>query len=68
MPTTFEKLNLKEQTEIVVVNAPASFEPELAALKNVKVVREVKGAKEIAFALAFVLKQKESKFIKSKNR
>ncbi len=32
--TTFAKLNLKDQDEIVVLNAPASFEPELKALQG----------------------------------
>ena len=32
MASTFGKLNLKEQKHILVLNAPASFEPELKAL------------------------------------
>src|ERR1039457_1654843 len=32
MASVSEKLNLKNQQEIVVLNAPASFEPELARL------------------------------------
>ncbi len=59
MPSVFQKLNLKDQTEIVVVNAPASFEPELAALVSVSVVREARAAKAIAFVIAFAIKQKE---------
>ncbi len=39
MTAIFKKLNLKEQKEILVVNAPESFEPELAALENVSVLR-----------------------------
>jgi hypothetical protein len=59
MQSTFEKLNLKTQTRIVVLNAPGSFEPELAALRGVTVVRDLKGAGEIEFSLAFVTQQKE---------
>jgi hypothetical protein len=66
MATIFEKLNLKTQDEIVVVNAPSSFEPEIDALLNVadgniarKVVRNVASAKAIDFALAFVTQQAE---------
>jgi len=55
---TFAKLNLKDQAEIVVLNAPASFEPELKSLKGVTVRRDAKGA-EIDFSLAFVMTQKE---------
>jgi osmotically inducible protein OsmC len=40
---TFAKLNLKDQAEIVVLNAPASFEPELKSLKGVTVRRDAKG-------------------------
>ena len=57
MPT-FAKLNLKDQTEIVVLNTPASFEPELKALKGVIVRRDTKGG-DSSFSLAFVTTQKE---------
>ena len=40
---TFAKLNLKDQPEIVVLNAPAGFEPELKSLKGVTVRRDAKG-------------------------
>jgi len=55
---TFVKLNLKDQAEIVVLNAPASFEPELKSLKGVTVRRDAKGG-DIDFSLAFVMTQKE---------
>ena len=55
---TFAKLNLKDQAEIVVLNAPASFEPELKSLKGVTVRRDAKGG-DIDFSLAFVMTQKE---------
>jgi hypothetical protein len=57
MPT-FAKLNLKDQAEIVVLNAPASFEPELKALKGVTIRRDPKGG-DIDFSLAFVITQKD---------
>ena len=59
MAGVFDKLQLKDQEEIVVLNAPASFEPELAKLKGVSVARSVKDAKEIAFSIAFVMTQPE---------
>ncbi|MBI1765070.1 MAG: hypothetical protein HYR56_26970 [Acidobacteria bacterium] len=59
MSDIFKKLNLKDQTEIALLNAPASFEPELAALKSVNVLRELKAVKTLSFALAFVTKQAE---------
>jgi hypothetical protein len=55
---TFAKLNLKDQAEIVVLNAPASFEPELKSLKGVTVRRDAKGG-DIDFSLAFVTTQKD---------
>ena len=59
MSPTFQKLNLKDQGRIVVLNAPASFEPEIAALRDVTVVRNTEGPDAIEFSLAFVTKQKE---------
>jgi hypothetical protein len=59
MTPLFAKLNLKDQTDIVVLNAPPTFAPELAKLENVKVIRAVAKAKKIAFALAFVTQQRE---------
>lgn len=59
MPTTFEKLNLKDQQEIVVLNAPSSFEPELAGLKGKTIHRALTGIKQFDYFLAFVTKQVE---------
>ena len=57
MPT-FAKLNLKDQSEIIVLNAPASFEPELKSLKGVTIRRDARGG-DVGFAMAFVLTQKD---------
>lgn len=59
MPTIFEKMNLKDQGEILVLGAPSSFEPELEALDGVVVVRDVKKIKTVRFALAFATKLAE---------
>ncbi len=59
MSVIFNKLNLKNQTEILVINAPESFEPELATLENVTILRNPQDLKEITFSLAFVTRQKE---------
>ena len=59
MPTVFDKLQLRDQKEIVVLNAPKSFEPELARLKGVTVQRSLQGVKELEFSLAFVTTQEE---------
>jgi hypothetical protein len=57
MPSVFQKLNLKAQPEIVVFNAPASFEAELAKLHGVNIVRNPKKPPAIQFALAFAQRQ-----------
>ncbi len=54
MPSVFEKLNLKDQKELVVLNAPASFQPELDALEGVKILTTLDVATRIDFFLAFV--------------
>lgn len=59
MSTIFTKLNRKQPGEILVINAPASFESEVAALENVPVRRSVAETTAITFALAFVTKQDE---------
>ena len=51
--SVFTKLNLKDQKEILVIDAPDSFVPELKALKGVKVHRNPGEAKKFEFALAF---------------
>lgn len=57
--TTFQKLNLKEQSEIFVFNAPKSFEKEISSLKSVTVKRAWKDIRKIQFALVFAALQKE---------
>ena len=59
MTTIFQKLNLKAQREIVLFNSPASFEPELARLENVTILRNPKRPVAVQFALAFALQQGE---------
>jgi hypothetical protein len=59
MSAIFKKLNLKNESEILVLNAPGSFEPELSALEGVTILRELAQAREILFSLAFVTKQAE---------
>ncbi len=59
MTALFKKLNLKDQAEIVVLNAPPSFEPELAALAGLRIRRRLAEVKVAHFCLAFVTKQKE---------
>jgi len=48
----FGKLQLKEQRDIVIIDAPESFEAEVAALKGVRVQRKFSGP--AAFMLAFM--------------
>jgi hypothetical protein len=57
--TTFQKLNLKEQSEIFIFNAPKSFEKEIASLKGVTVKRAWKDVRKLQFALVFAVRQSE---------
>lgn len=59
MSSTFAKLNLKHQKQVVVLNAPGSFEPELAALSGVTIIRDRNNIEEFEFFIAFVTKQGE---------
>ncbi|MEO7430900.1 MAG: hypothetical protein ABIR62_02525 [Dokdonella sp.] len=59
MLAVFDKLQLKHQREILVVNAPASFESQVEALKDVKVLRNPNTATAFGFALAFATRQRE---------
>ncbi len=57
MSPLFKKLNLGTHALIHVLNAPGSFEPELAALKGVTVKRAASGP--VTFAMAFVITPSE---------
>jgi hypothetical protein len=59
MTPLFAKLNHKGQPHIAVLNAPESFEAELAALEGVEVRRDASGDEPIAFMLAFVTRLDE---------
>lgn len=59
MPSLFDKMNLRDQSEIVVLNAPTSFEPELAGLTGVRIVRQAGQARKVAFGIAFAVTQLE---------
>lgn len=59
MSALFKKLNLGERPRILVLNAPASFETELAALSGVTIVRDAKRVRNIDFMLAFVITRRE---------
>ena len=59
MADVWGKLNLKDQEEIVVVNAPSSFERDLKALEGVAVKRKPADPKQIVFFLAFVTTRQE---------
>jgi hypothetical protein len=53
----FDKLNLGAHDEIVLFNAPDSFEAELKQLKGIKIVRDPSKPKAIKFGLAFAMTQ-----------
>jgi hypothetical protein len=59
MTPLFNKLNLKGQNEIVVLNAPESFGRELDALRGVAVHRDASALDSVDFAIAFVTSNAE---------
>jgi hypothetical protein len=59
MTGIFDKLNLKDRQEILVVHAPESFEPELARLPVLTIHHHIESVAEIGFFLAFVTRKSE---------
>lgn len=59
MAGIFEKLNLKDQQEILVLRAPENFQPELARLPVLHIHRHIESVPRIGFLLAFVKQQSE---------
>lgn len=59
MKTIFDKLNLKDVRRILTLNPPASFEPELARLDGVEILRDADSVERVEFVLAFVASQAE---------
>ena len=55
----FEKLNLKDQQEILVLHAPESFMPELARLPVLTIHHHIESVARIDFLLAFVTRKSE---------
>lgn len=59
MTPLFKKLNLTTQTQVVILNAPDSFEDELEQLTDVTVLRKVGKTTRVSFAMAFATNQKQ---------
>jgi hypothetical protein len=59
MATVWEKLNLGNRQQIVVLDAPQSFEAELAQLGALHLHRHLEAVAEVPFVLAFVTRQSE---------
>ncbi|MGD0002412.1 MAG: hypothetical protein ABSE21_20135 [Bryobacteraceae bacterium] len=59
MATLFEKLNLKDHREILILNAPESFDRELSRLPVMTINRHLESVPEIRFSVAFVTRQDE---------
>jgi hypothetical protein len=59
MGSIFEKLNLGNRQEIVVLHAPESFKPELARLPVITIHHHLESVAEAGFWLAFVTRRSE---------
>lgn len=57
MNDIFRKLNLKDETRVLVLNAPESFEPHLKGLEGVEIHRALADLPEVEFSIAFVTRQ-----------
>jgi hypothetical protein len=54
MTPLFRKMNLVGHNSLVVLNAPESFEAELASLSEIAIRRDAERCEKITFAIAFV--------------
>jgi hypothetical protein len=60
MTPLFKKLNFKNQSSILSINHPASFEAELKAMRNeAAIVTDIQKVKSIEFVIIFCTKQTE---------
>jgi len=59
MTNVFDKLNLRDRQEMVVLNAPESFQAEMAQLPAVTISRDLASETEAGFLLAFVTRKSE---------
>ena len=59
MAGIFEKLNLGDRQQILVLDAPESFEPELARLPVLTIDRHLASVAETGFLIAFVTRKSE---------
>ena len=60
MDAVFKKLNLKDQTTVIILNAPDSFEGNMDSIRDqADIVTSLDGILEIEFVMVFVTKQTE---------
>lgn len=59
MTPLFRKLNLGTHQSILVLNAPGSFDAELAQLAGIEIIRSAPSASAVQFAIGFAITQKE---------
>ena len=59
MDAVFKKLNYKNQSVVVALNAPESFEMNLESLENATIWRSVVDRQPVDFVVAFATKQSE---------
>lgn len=59
MGSVFGKLNLGSRQEIVVLQAPESFQPELARLPVITIHNHLESVAETEFSLVFVTRKSE---------
>ena len=66
MNALFKKLNYKDQEELLVINPPESFEPELRNfLHTARIIRDPGIAGSVEFVMVFVVNQEQINAIAS---
>jgi hypothetical protein len=61
MLNLFEKLNLKDQNQAVVLNTPESLQPELRGHQELTIIEDAQAVSTIDFLLGFGTKLSEVK-------
>jgi len=65
MKNIWEKLNLKDELEVMILNSPTSFENNIHDLQDLKVFRSLNANSNIPFILSFVTEKTEIQRIAS---
>lgn len=66
MQGIWKKLNLKDHTKVMILNAPICFEAHIDELQSITVLRDMDTSEDIQFVLCFVTEKTEIQNITSR--